>query len=71
MGRFRRTTVYIDPALHRALKLKATETDSSVSELVNRAIRLSLAEDAADLEIFEIRAREPNVPFEEAVQGLK
>lgn len=67
----KRTTVYFDPRLHRALRLKAAETEHSVSELVNEAVRLSLAEDAEDLEAFEERASEPDLPFEEAVKGLK
>ena len=57
--------------LHRALKLKAVELDESVSELVNEAVRQSLAEDAADLEVFEVREAEPEYPFEEFVRVLK
>jgi predicted HicB family RNase H-like nuclease len=45
----KRATVYFDPAIHRALRLKAAETDRSLSDLVNEAIKLSLAEDAEDL----------------------
>ena len=71
MSESRRTTVYIDPELHRALRLKAAETAGTFSELVNRAIRVSLAEDAADLEAFEARAGEPHVSFEEVVKDLK
>ena len=52
----KRATVYFDPHLHRALRIKAAETDRSVSELVNEAIRHSLAEDAEDLAAFEARA---------------
>jgi hypothetical protein len=71
MSESKRTTVYIDQELHRALRLKAAETDGTVSELVNRAIRLSLAEDAADLEAFETRANEPNLSFEDVVKDMK
>ncbi len=67
----RRATIYLDAQLHRALKLKAVELDESVSELVNEAVRQSLAEDAADLEVFEVREAEPEYPFEEFVRGLK
>ncbi len=45
----KRATIYFDPDLHRALRLKAAETDQSVSDLVNRAVKLSLAEDVEDL----------------------
>jgi predicted HicB family RNase H-like nuclease len=51
-----RATIYFDPDLHRALRLKAAEMDQSVSELVNEAVKLSLAEDAEDLAAFEARA---------------
>jgi hypothetical protein len=67
----KRATVYFDPALHRALRLKAAETDRSLSDLVNEAVRLSLAEDAEDLSAFEERAGEPNLPFEAVVRELK
>lgn len=67
----KRATVYFDTQIHRALRLKAAETDRSVSELVNDAVRLSLAEDAEDLAAFEQRAREPNVPFEDFLKDLR
>ena len=67
----KRSTVYFDPSIHRALRLKAAETDRSVSDLVNDAVRQSLAEDADDLAAFEDRAVEPNVSFENAVKSLK
>ena len=67
----KRATIYFDPDLHRALRLKAAETDQSVSDLVNRAVKFSLAEDAADLAAFEERSREPNLPFEEVLKDLR
>jgi hypothetical protein len=67
----KRATVYFDPRLHLALRLKAAETDRSVSELVNEAVRLSLAEDADDLSAFEERASEPEVLFEDLVKDLR
>lgn len=45
----KRTTVYLDAAMHMALKHKAQETSTSVSDLVNDAVCRSLAEDAEDL----------------------
>ncbi len=71
MATGRRATVYLDPVLHRALRLKAAETDRSLSELVNAAVRRSLAEDADDLAAFEARAREPNLPFEAVLKDLR
>jgi len=67
----KRATVYFDSELHRALRLKAAETDRSLSDLVNEAVELSLAEDADDLAAFRQRTREPNIPFEDVVRDLK
>lgn len=67
----KRATVYFDPDLHRALRLKAAASDDSMSDIVNRAVRLSLAEDAEDLEEFQKRKREPNLDFEQFVKALK
>ena len=67
----KRATVYFDPYLHRALRLKAAETDRSISELVNEAVRSALAEDASDIEAFEVRENEPDYAFEDVVKDLK
>ncbi len=71
MNNVKRATVYLDSNLHRALRHKAAETDQSVSDLVNAAIRQSLLEDAEDLEAFEARVKEPNLDFEKVVRDLK
>jgi nitrate reductase assembly molybdenum cofactor insertion protein NarJ len=67
----KRATVYFEPFLHRALRLKAAETDKSISELVNEAVKASLAEDAADIEAFDVREKEPDYAFEDVVKDLK
>ena len=67
----KRATVYFDESLHRALRLKAAETDQSVSDLVNEAVKSSLAEDAEDLAAFDERASEADLPFEDVVKGLR
>jgi len=67
----KRATVYFDPELHRALRVKAAETERSMSDLVNEAVQLSLAEDAEDLAAFEDRVNEPNLPYEDVVKDLK
>ena len=67
----KRATVYFDPALHRALRLKAAETDCSVSDLVNEAVKQSLAEDAEDFAAFEAREHEADYLFEDVVKDLK
>ena len=67
----KRATVYFEPEIHRALRLKAAETERSVSDLVNEAVQLSLAEDAEDLAAFDDRVNEPNLPYEAVVKDLK
>lgn len=67
----KRATVYFDSRLHRALRLKAAETDRSVSDLVNEAVKMSLAEDAEDLAAFDERSREPNMLFEDFIKDLR
>ena len=71
MGETRRATIYFDADLHRAIRLKAVEIDKSVSDLVNAALRQSLAEDADDLAAFRARAKEPNLDFEAVVKDLR
>lgn len=67
----RRATVYFDPALHKALRLKSAETERSLSDLVNEAVRVLLAEDADDLASIESRSAEPTVTYEAFVKDLK
>ncbi|MFO7669851.1 MAG: hypothetical protein R6W31_09355 [Bacteroidales bacterium] len=67
----KRATVYLDPDLHRALKIKSAQSDQTLSELVNLAVRLSLAEDHDDLLAFEERKDESNLDFEEVLKKLK
>jgi hypothetical protein len=67
----KRATIYLDTDLHKALRLKAVETNQSVSELVNEAVREALAEDAEDLAAFEDRAEEPAIPYDEMVMRLR
>ena len=67
----KRATVYFDERLHKALRLKAAATDQSISDLVNAAVRQTLAEDAEDLAAFRDRAEEPTLAFEDFVRDLK
>jgi plasmid stability protein len=71
MDNSKRATVYFDPEVHKALRLRAAATDRSVSEMVNDAVRMSLAEDATDLDSFASRRSEKAVSFESFVAGLK
>ena len=67
----KRSTVYFDPLIHKALRLKSLETSRSLSELVNAAVKEALSEDADDLAAFEERAGEPLISFEEMLKRLK
>lgn len=67
----KRATVYFEPEIHRALRLKAATSDRSISDMVNDAVKLTLAEDADDLQAIEKRKREPNLDFEQFVKVLR
>ena len=67
----KRATIYLDPVLHKALKLKSVETSRSISDLVNTAIRESLSEDAEDLAAFDQRADEALISYDEMIKRLK
>lgn len=67
----KRATIYFDPALHKALRLKSAETERSISELVNEAVRALLSEDADDLAAIAGRIAEPTVSFADFVTDLK
>lgn len=67
----KRATVYLDSELHRALRLKAVQSESSISDLVNNAVKLSLAEDAIDLAAFDETKREKSVDFAGVVKKLR
>jgi len=67
----KRSTIYFDPQLHAALHLKAAHTYRSLSDLVNDAVRESLAEDQEDLAAFEERVSEPTVSYEALLDDLK
>ena len=66
-----RATIYLDPELHKALRLKAVETSQSLSKLVNDAIKESLSEDAEDIAAFEEIVKEPLISYETMIKRLK
>jgi hypothetical protein len=66
-----RMTVYLQPKIYRALKVKSATTDRSVSEIINAAVIEALREDAVDLEAFDKRSKEPARPFDQILKGLK
>jgi plasmid stability protein len=67
----KRSTIYFDPDLHKAIKIKAALSHHTISEIVNDILKRALAEDAEDLSAFEERASEPNLDFEEVLKSLK
>lgn len=71
MAETNRTTVYLEPELYRALKVKSATTDRPLSELVNEAVRLALREDEIDLAVAHRRLRQSSRPFEQVLKDLK
>jgi plasmid stability protein len=68
----KRATVYFEPEVHRALRLKAAASDRSISDMVNDAVKATLAEDADDdIAEFAKRKHEKSFSFDTFVQGLK
>ena len=67
----KRATVYFDAAVHRALRLKAATSDRSISDMVNDAVKVALAEDAEDLAAFDQRRAERSISFESLVRDLR
>jgi hypothetical protein len=66
-----KATIYLDPKLHRAAKVKAATTGRSLSDVMAEALRVSLAEDAIDLEALRTRRREGAQPLEAVIRELK
>ena len=67
----KRSTIYFRPGLHRALRIKAADTQRSLSDLVNDAVQMALREDEEDLCAFDERANEPTLTYEELLKDLK
>ncbi len=67
----KRATIYLDPAIHKVLRVKALESDSSVSAIVNEALQHEFLEDQQDLEAFGKRAKEMTISYEMLLKKLK
>lgn len=67
----KRSTIYFEPRLHAALRLKSVHSNRTISELVNDAVRQALAEDQEDLAAFNERSAEPTMTYQELLQDLK
>lgn len=66
-----RTTISINDKLYHALKLRAVQSNVSVSALVEDAVKYQILEDLEDIEAAEKRANEPSLSFDTFVQTLK
>ena len=66
-----RSTIYLDPKLHQALRLKSASIKRSMSDIVNDAIRRTLREDEEDLTVFAKRANERTLSYEDFLAKLK
>ena len=66
-----RSTFYLEPALHQALRLKSAVSRRTLSDIVNEAIRVALQEDEEDLSALASRAREPVLTYEQFLDQLK
>ncbi len=71
MAAVKKATVYFDPDLHRAIRVRAAEADQSLSDVVNDALRSYLSEDVEDLKAIRTRKKEPTISFEQLVTKLK
>jgi hypothetical protein len=67
----KRATVYIEPDLHKAVRLKSAHTNRTISDIVNESLRESLREDQEDLDAFEKRRSEPTISYENMLKKLK
>ncbi len=67
----KRTTIYLDPKLHQAAKMKAVQTHATISDIVAEALRLSLKEDEMDLRAIKRRAKEPVRSYVAVLRDLK
>jgi plasmid stability protein len=67
----KRSTVYFEPEIHKALRMKAASTERSISDLVNDAVRQALSEDQEDLASFDERVAEPTITYQALLDDLK
>jgi hypothetical protein len=67
----KRSTVYFEPSIHQALRLRAATSNVSLSEIIDEAVRLLMREDQEDLAAFADRANEPEISYEALLNDLK
>ena len=67
----KKTTIYFEPSVHEALRIKAAEESRSMSDVIHEAVSLLVSEDAEDIADFDARIGEPDIGYDEFVHGLK
>lgn len=67
----KRATIYLDPELHRALKIMAARCGTSISGLIEEAAKYVLKEDIIDLKAIRSRKKESERDFDLFVKELK
>lgn len=67
----KRSTVYFEPEIHKALRMKAASTERSISDLVNDAVRQALREDQEDLASFDARVVELTITYQALLDDMK
>jgi hypothetical protein len=66
-----RATIYFEPEIHKAIRMKAADTHRTLSDIVNEAVRAALREDQEDLAAFVDRVAEPVISYEALLKDLK
>jgi hypothetical protein len=66
-----RTTISINDKLYRAVKLRAAESDESISSFVENAVKYQVLEDIEDLEDISKRESEPTLSFDDLVRQFR
>ena len=67
----KRSTIYFEPSIHNALKLRAASSDTSISEIVDEAVRLLMREDQVDLAAISQRVEEPEISYQDLLNCLE
>ncbi len=66
-----RTTITLNNSLYRALKIRAAQSDETISKYVEDAIKYQVLEDLEDLEDVQKREHEAEKPFDDLVNELR
>jgi hypothetical protein len=71
MSLSKRATVYFDPDIHKTLKVRAAETSSSISDIIDNLLRNEFLADQEDLKVYRERLSEPTISYERLISDLK